>query len=224
VPLPTNLTKFPRVSHANIFSLPPIWFSYPHKRSIPDNLKIATIAGLEYLSTDNESSVITSDISYVAEGTLTVVNGDMITLALKVRSSLKDFLYDTQKIGRKFLFYESPLWGSPSVYMSFLSRCATFRVVCGIAGEVCHWSDLLLMVQSNVRFSSPRASFQVSIGWEGIPSGVLICVKKMLAKNNRSHVLQVDTKLDMAETSGKATRLRLRYQCGGMHELVECMS
>lgn len=70
-------------------------------------------------------------------------------------------------------------------------------------------------------FSSPKASFQVSIGWKGVPPGIRICVKKMLVKYNRCWILQVDTKLEMAESSGKGHAFATALP-GGMHECVVC--
>ena len=54
---------------------------------------------------------------------------------------------------------------------------------------------------------------------EGISPGIRIFVKKILVKYNRSYILQVDTRLEMAETSGKGHAFATALP-GGMHELL----
>lgn len=168
------------------------------------------------------SSMFASHTSNITGGTFTLVNGDMHYHGSHWQGAFltKRFpLWNSWvcEIGRKLCSCESGRWGPPSVHMSFLSRCGAFCVVCWIADKVCHWFGLLsVLVPSNVH-SFPKTSFQVSIGWEGTPPGVRICVKKILAKYNRSCILQVDTKLEMAEGSGKGHAFATVLP-GGIHE------
>ena len=138
-------------------------------------------------------------------------------MALKVRSSPKYFLYQTHG-SVKFIvltnhIHEDP--PSPLPTCPFIQDVQLSVLSVGLLKFVNDLTHHRLFPIMDI--SSPKASFQVCIGWEGIPPGVRICIKKMLAKYNRCCILQVDTWLEMAESSGKGYVFATALS-DGMHE------